>query len=333
MLNELNALKELLNPKQQFLIVSHKSPDGDAIGSGVAFFWLLKNLGLDAALCFPDKPSDSILPFASSCPVIYFSEAPESAREVFNHASVLICLDFNGPSRVGEMQPLIDGFTGVKVMIDHHPSPESFADIMISDVANSSTCQLIFECIEGMGLTHAIDQHVAKALYLGILTDTGSFRFPSVTPKTHEILAFLMKTGIHHWQIHQDVFDNNRLEQLQLKGFAISEKLTLLIDKGLPFGFIALTKEDLVKYNYRTGDTEGLVNTILSIEGIKAAVLIQERELGIKMSFRSKDEVYVNDLAKQHFNGGGHKYAAGGVSFDNMEVTISKLLSLIPILF
>jgi phosphoesterase RecJ-like protein len=246
---------------------------------------------------------------------------------------VLICLDFNGPSRVGEMQHLIDGFTGVKVMIDHHPAPEPFADIMISDVANSSTCQLIFECIEGMGLTHAIDQHVAKAIYLGILTDTGSFRFPSVTPKTHEILAFLMTTGIQHWQIHQDVFDNNRLEQLQLKGFAISEKLTLLKDKGLPFGYIALTNEDLVKYNYRSGDTEGLVNTILSIEGIKAAVLIQEKELGIKMSFRSKDEIYINELAKQHFNGGGHKYAAGGVSFDNMEVTISKLLSLIPVIF
>jgi phosphoesterase RecJ-like protein len=162
------------------------------------------------------------------------------------------------------------------------------------------------------------------------MTDTGSFRFPSVNAKTHHIVAELMRTGIAHWQIHQDVYDNNRIDQLQLRGYAISEKLVML-NKGenpIPAGYISLTKEELSRFNYKTGDTEGLVNVILSLEGIKVGVLIQEKSDGIKMSFRSKDGVFVNELAKQHFNGGGHKYAAGGISFDSMEVTLSRLLSL-----
>jgi phosphoesterase RecJ-like protein len=233
------------------------------------------------------------------------------------------------------MQLLIEEFSGVKIMIDHHPEPEAFADLMISDVTNSSTCQLIYECIELMDLTHAIDQHVARALYLGIMTDTGSFRFPSVNAKTHHILAELISTGIAHWQIHQDVYDNNRIDQLQLRGYAISEKLVLLNKEKnpIPAGYISLTKEELSRFNYKTGDTEGLVNVILSLEGIKVGVLIQEKSDGIKMSFRSKDGVFVNELAKQHFNGGGHKYAAGGISFDSMEVTLSRLLSLIEAQF
>jgi phosphoesterase RecJ-like protein len=266
---------------------------------------------------------------------LYFSEHPDEVKTLIEESTVLICLDFNAPSRVGDMQLLIEEFSGVKIMIDHHPEPEAFADLMISDVTNSSTCQLIYECIELMDLTHAIDQHVARALYLGIMTDTGSFRFPSVNAKTHHILAELISTGIAHWQIHQDVYDNNRIDQLQLRGYAISEKLVLLNKEKnpIPAGYISLTKEELSRFNYKTGDTEGLVNVILSLEGIKVGVLIQEKSDGIKMSFRSKDGVFVNELAKQHFNGGGHKYAAGGISFDSMEVTLSRLLSLIEAQF
>jgi phosphoesterase RecJ-like protein len=266
---------------------------------------------------------------------LYFSEHPDEVKTLIEESTVLICLDFNAPSRVGDMQLLIEEFSGVKIMIDHHPEPEAFADLMISDVTNSSTCQLIYECIELMDLTHAIDQHVARALYLGIMIDTGSFRFPSVNAKTHHILAELISTGIAHWQIHQDVYDNNRIDQLQLRGYAISEKLVLLNKEKnpIPAGYISLTKEELSRFNYKTGDTEGLVNVILSLEGIKVGVLIQEKSDGIKMSFRSKDGVFVNELAKQHFNGGGHKYAAGGISFDSMEVTLSRLLSLIEAQF
>ena len=335
MLNELNQLKVLLGSPNRFIVISHKSPDGDAVGSAAGFYKFLLNLSCKARVVLPDLPSDTLLPFMADTGCLYFSEHPDEVKVLFEESTVLICLDFNAPSRVGDMHALIQGFTGVKVMIDHHPEPEPFADLMISDVTNSSTCQLIYECIEHMGLTHAVDQHVARALYLGIMTDTGSFRFPSVNAKTHHILAELISTGISHWEIHQDVYDNNRIDQLQLRGYAISEKLVLLNkDKNsIPAGFISLTKEELSRFNYKTGDTEGLVNVILSLEGIKVGVLIQEKSDGIKMSFRSKDGFFVNELAKQHFNGGGHKYAAGGISFDSMEVTLSRLLSLMELQF
>jgi phosphoesterase RecJ-like protein len=335
MLNELNKLKELLGSPNRFIVLAHKSPDGDAVGSAAGFYQFLLNLSCKVRVVLPDLPSDTLLPFMADTNCLYFSEDPDAVKVLFDESTVLICLDFNAPSRVGDMHALIEGFSGVKVMIDHHPEPEPFADLMISDITNSSTCQLIYECIEHMGLTHAIDQHVARALYLGIMTDTGSFRFPSVNAKTHHILAELIGTGIVHWQIHQDVYDNNRIDQLQLRGYAISEKLVLLNkDKNpIPAGYISLTKEELSRFNYKTGDTEGLVNVILSLEGIKVGVLIQEKTDGIKMSFRSKDGVFVNELAKQHFNGGGHKYAAGGISYDSMEVTLSRLLSLMELQF
>lgn len=335
MLNELNQLKALLASPNRFIVLAHKSPDGDAVGSAAGFYKFLLNLSCKAHVVLPDLPSDTLLPFMADTDCLYFSEHPDEVKTLFEESSVLICLDFNAPSRVGDMHSLIADFLGTKIMIDHHPEPEAFADLMISDVTNSSTCQLIYECIAHMGLTHAIDQHVARALYLGIMTDTGSFRFPSVNAKTHHILAELIKTGIAHWQIHQDVYDNNRIDQLQLRGYAISEKLVLL-NKGknpIPAGYISLTKEELSRFNYKTGDTEGLVNVILSLEGIKVGVLIQEKSDGIKMSFRSKDGVFVNELAKQHFNGGGHKYAAGGISFDSMEVTLSRLFSLMEAQF
>lgn len=335
MLNELNQLKALLGSPNRFIVLAHKSPDGDAVGSAAGFYKFLLNLSCKARVVLPDLPSDTLLPFMADTDCLYFSEHPDEVRALFEESTVLICLDFNAPSRVGDLHALIEGFSGVKVMIDHHPEPEPFANLMISDVTNSSTCQLIYECIEHMGLTHAIDQLVARALYLGIMTDTGSFRFPSVNAKTHHILAELISTGIPHWQIHQDVYDNNRIDQLQLRGYAISEKLVLLNkDKNpIPAGYISLTKEELSRFNYKMGDTEGLVNVILSLEGIKVGVLMQEKSDGIKMSFRSKDGVFVNELAKQHFNGGGHKYAAGGISFDSMEVTLSRLLSLMEAQF
>lgn len=335
MLNELNQLKALLASPNRFIVLAHKSPDGDAVGSAAGFYKFLLNLSCNAHVVLPDLPSDTLLPFMANTDCLYFSEQPDVVKTLFKESSVLICLDFNAPSRAGDMHALIEEFSGVKVMIDHHPEPEAFADLMISDVTNSSTCQLIYECIAQMDLTHAIDQHVARALYLGIMTDTGSFRFPSVNAKTHHILAELMSTGIAHWQIHQDVYDNNRIDQLQLRGYAISEKLVLLNKEKnpIPAGYISLTKEELSRFNYKTGDTEGLVNVILSLEGIKVGVLIQEKSDGIKMSFRSKDGFFVNELAKQHFNGGGHKYAAGGISFDSMEVTLSRLLSLMEAQF
>jgi phosphoesterase RecJ-like protein len=330
-----SALKNLVLSDYRFLLVAHKSPDGDAVGSVAGLYFLLKNLNRSVELVLPDPPASNIAPFLEGTGCLFYSKNPTEVEARIQEADCLIGLDFNAISRVGGMQQLMAEFKGKKVLIDHHTDPEDYADVLISQVSCSSTCQLIYECFEGMDLLSAMDKRAARSLYLGITTDTGSFRFPSVTAKTHKIVADLIERGIEHWKIHQEVFDNNSVDQLQLRGFAISEKLVLLnkTSQGLPFGYIWLTRSELERYNYKSGDTEGLVNTILSIEGIKAGVLIQEKSDGIKMSFRSKDEIHVNVFAKTHFNGGGHVYAAGGFSADSMEVTLERLLRLIPELF
>jgi len=331
----LEALKNLLQSEHRFLLVAHKSPDGDAVGSVAGMYYLLKNLGRKVEVVLPDPPAANIAGFLDGTDCLFYSSDSKAVTARFAEADCLVCLDFNATSRVGDMHYLLADFQGAKVLIDHHTEPEDFAEVTISEVSCSSTCQLIYQCFEGMNLLAALDQYAARCLYLGITTDTGSFRFPSVTAKTHEIVASLIRCGIEQWKIHQEVFDNNSLNQLQLRGFAISEKLVLLSQssQGIPFGFIWLTRNELERFNYQSGDTEGLVNTILSIEGIKAGVLIQEKSDGIKMSFRSKDEVHVNQFAKKYFNGGGHVYAAGGFSPDSMDVTISRLLSLMYELF
>jgi phosphoesterase RecJ-like protein len=335
MTHALVGLKELLYNSHRFLIIAHKSPDGDAVGSCAAIYFFLKNLGHNAKILLPDPPSKNLLPFLHGTDTSFHSEGPEEAQRRFEEADCLFCLDFNATSRVGAMQSLLESFAGTTVLIDHHTEPETFADILISDIHCSSTCQLLFESIEGMELTQHLDTHAARCLYLGIMTDTGSFRYPSVTKKTHQIISALIDCGIAPWQIHQDVFDHNSVDQLRLKGYAISEKLVLLNEGSTPFpaGYIFLTRQELHKFNYQSGDTEGLVNTILSIDGMKVGVLIQEKSDGIKMSFRSKDEIHVNTFARKHFHGGGHIYAAGGSSTDTLDVTIAKLVGLIPELF
>ena len=335
MTNALVLLKELLNNPHRFLIIAHKSPDGDAVGSTAAMYFFLKNLGHNPTIVLPDPPSKNLLSFLQGAESSFHSEDPEEAQRRFEEADCLICLDFNATSRVGAMQSLLESFAGTTVLIDHHTEPETFADILISDIHCSSTCQMLFECIEGIGLTQHLDTHAARCLYLGIMTDTGSFRFPSVTKKTHQIISALIGCGIAPWQIHQEVFDQNSVDQLRLRGYAISEKMVLLNEGPTPFpaGYIFLTRQELHNFNYQSGDTEGLVNAILSIDGMKVGVLIQEKSDGIKMSFRSKDEVHVNTFARKYFNGGGHIYAAGGSSSDSLDVTIAKLVGLIPELF
>ncbi|MBM3165520.1 MAG: bifunctional oligoribonuclease/PAP phosphatase NrnA [Bacteroidetes bacterium] len=335
MLPSVTSLKQLLSNSHRFLIITHKSPDGDAVGSASALYFLLKNLGCQVEVVLPDSPAPNIASFLDGTDCLFYDSNPQLVEQRFKSADCLIGLDFNAVSRVGDLQHLIVNFEGKRILIDHHTEPEDFADVLISDVKCSSTCQLVYECFEEMGMLHALDARSARCLYLGITTDTGSFRFPSVTSKTHKIIASLIECGIDQWLIHQEIFDNNSMDQLQLRGFAISEKLVLLnrSTPSLPVGYIWLTRTELERFNYQPGDTEGLVNTILSIEGIKAGVLIQEKKEGIKMSFRSKDDVHVNQFAKKYFNGGGHVYAAGGHSPDSMDVTISRLLSLIHELF
>ena len=216
-------------------------------------------------------------------------------------------------------------------MIDHHPHPESIFDISISQPEVCSTSQLIVELIVASGNAGKLNQSMGTPLYLGIVTDTGSFRFSSVTPKTHELIALLLKNGVKQSEVHENTFDHNRLDQMKLRGYAIAEKLEVLEQQQ--FAIVSLSEAELERFNYVKGDTEGLVNVALSIEGVSVAAMLVEKDGKIKMSFRSMGDIAVNAFAAKHFEGGGHMNAAGGVSFLSLEETIDKLKSLVPTYF
>ena len=311
------------------VITAHKSADGDSIGSSLGLLHFIEKLGKKAVICHPDKAPD-FLYWLDTTNILLMEDNPEEVAAAIKKADLIFCLDYNTISRVGpEMQVLLEEATGKKIMIDHHLNPEEFPAITLSETTASSTSQLIVDLIEHSGHLDLLDEKIGTPLYLGILTDTGSFRFNSVKPRTHEVLAKILAAGVEHHLIHEKLNDNNTESRLRLQGYAMSEKLEVLYDYNV--AIISLSKEELAKYNYKKGDTDSLANLVLSIKGMKAAIVFTERDGIMKISFRSKGaENPVNLLAKEHFNGGGHANASGGMSDLSVMETLEKLKGLIP---
>jgi phosphoesterase RecJ-like protein len=258
--------------------------------------------------------------------IIDFENQAEKSSELLLVADLIFCLDYNEPSRVGkDMQEVLVQSKALKVMIDHHLHPADFCDFTLSETSACSTCELLFQWLKAIQKENEIDEVIGQCLYLGIMTDTGSFRFPSVSSGTHEIAAFLIEKGVKHFEVHEAVFDTNTIDRIRLKGYALSEKLVLI--PGIPVAYASLSEEELNRFNYQKGDTEGLVNQILGIQGIKMAVFFAEKDGKVKISFRSKGEYVVNQLANDHFEGGGHAYASGGISFVSLDETIAKFVT------
>jgi phosphoesterase RecJ-like protein len=315
----IETFKSLLNEADKILITTHKSPDGDAVGSSVACYEFLKSFGKDAFILFPDPPAQNLMAFLEDVEYDFFNEGFD-----FSSFDLIFCLDYNHEYRVGEeMSHVLKKSSAKKIMIDHHPDPSSFCDLTISRPEVCSTAQLFFEVIEEAEMLSELNLKASQSIYLGIMTDTGSFRYPSVTAKTHYVLAKVISNGVIPYEIHERIFDQNTGEQLKLRGYAVSDKMELI--DGSPVGMMSLSLEELNKFNYKKGYTEGLVNVILSIKGISIAIFMMENEEGmVKMSFRSKGNYFVNEFAKKYFSGGGHKYAAGGIS--NVSLSQTKEL-------
>ena len=311
------------------VITAHKSADGDSIGSSLGLLHFIEKLGKKAVVCHPDKAPD-FLDWLDTNAILLMEENLEEVTAEIKKADLIFCLDYNATNRVGsEMQALLEASTCKKVMIDHHLNPEDFATITVSEITASSTSELIVELIDQSGHLDLLDEKIGTPLYLGILTDTGSFRFNSVKARTHEVLAKILASGVQHHLIHERLSDNNTESRLRLQGYAMSEKLEILYDCNV--AIISLSKEELAKYNYKKGDTDSLANLLLSIKGMKAAIVFTERNGIMKISFRSKGaENPVNILAKEHFNGGGHANASGGMSDLTVTETLEKLKGLIP---
>ena len=318
-----NTLSDVLEQSDNWLITTHKGPDGDAVGSVVAWAAYAQVRQKNYLILFPDQPASYLLPFLD--PYNWAVYDPDQAYV----AAVLFALDYNAPSRVGqEMSAFVAQFPGLKVMLDHHPGPEAFCEHTISQPSACSTTEVIYQTLEQLHEKDRINLAMAKGLYLGLLTDTGSFRFPSVSAATHRMAAHLLDLGLEQHLIHEAVYDVNSVTRLQLRGYAIAEKLTLY--PNFRIGIMSLSKEELKRFAYQKGDTEGLVNVILSIEGYDCGVFLMETDEGVKLSFRSKGSRFVNEFAKTHFNGGGHQYAAGGFSGANLADTLAQLQILLP---
>lgn len=314
------------------VITSHKSPDGDSIGSSLGMYRFIKKLGKTASICHPDKAPSFFGWLPELSDIILYETNPELVQTKVQEADLLICLDYNDFSRVGEdMQKTLMNFDKKIILIDHHLFPTLPATVMLSDTETCSTSQLVYEVIKQSNQNKLLDSLIAEPLYMGIVTDTGSFRYPSVTSRTHQIIGEMIELGLKHHQIHENVFDNSSIDRLKLRGYALSEKLELIHQDKI--AIISLSQAELNRFNYQKGDTEGLVNVALSINGVKAAVLLTEQDNQIRLSFRGKGDFEVNKIASEQFEGGGHKYAAGGRSLLNMEDTIAKLKTTISLYF
>jgi len=313
-------IEEILKNSKKIVITTHQSPDGDAIGSSLALFGYLVKKGFDVSVVVPDS-FPKFLKWMKGAENVHIYDHDENVvKGLISDADLIFSLDYNDLKRVGGVGGLIEKSTAYKAMIDHHLHPADYADWMCSDTSSCSTAQLIYNFIEDFNDLDLIDDQIAEGIYCGIMTDSGSFRFPSVQAKTHLIAADLINRGLNHSRIHELVHDVNTLPKLHLLGFALNEKLRVL--PNVPVAVIAISWEELKQFNYKKGDTEGLVNYALSLEGIEMAAFIKGDDNKVKMSFRSKGDIAVNEFSSQNFSGGGHKNAAGGISFTSFEETV-----------
>lgn len=328
-MNTYQQIETEIKNANYIVITSHKSADGDSVGCSLGLLYFIEKLGKKAVICHPDKAPE-FLSWLDSSPIVLMSDEPERVNVAFKKADLIFCLDYNATSRLGpEMQDILENSSSKKIMIDHHLNPEDFPNLMLSETTASSTSQLIVDLIEKSGHLNLLDEKIGTPLYLGILTDTGSFRFNSVSSSTHEVLAKLLAGGVQHHLIHEKLSDNNTESRLRLQGYAMNEKLEILHDYQV--AIISLSKEELATYSYVKGDTDMLPNLCLSIKGMRAAIVFTERDGIMKISFRSKGkENPVNILASENFNGGGHANAAGGMSELSVAETLGKIKGLIP---
>lgn len=329
-MQDFQAFQELLSVPKNIVIVTHHNPDADALGSSLGLSGVLKKAGHKVSVITPsDYPSFLHWMKGNEEVLIYEKSNKELVDKKVELSDVIFCLDFSSLKRINELGERVRVSKARKVLIDHHLDPEDFADFNFWAVKAAATAELVYELLVALGLTSQIDQDIAEALYAGIMTDTGSFQYSNTTQSVHRITADLIKLGADTHKVARLIYDSNSLERLKFLGFALSSRLELLEEYNT--ALFAISRDDLVQYNSKAGDTEGLVNYGLSIKGVVLAVLIIDRGELIKLSFRSIGDFSVNDLAQEYFDGGGHKNAAGGKSTSSLVETVDRFKSLLPL--
>jgi phosphoesterase RecJ-like protein len=323
------ALRNILSTPKKVLITTHQNPDGDAMGSSLGLARYLKKKGHQVTVITPTNYPDFLKWLPGNSEVLIYPYNFSQSKTVAHEAEVIFCLDFNALGRINELGEQVKHSSAVKVMIDHHQQPEDFAAYQLWDVTASSTAELIYDFIKLMGDPELIDREIADCLYTGLLTDTGGFQHPNTTPKVMRVAAEMLEQGVDSSTIYHTVFNSFTEQRLRLFGYSITEKLKVFPD--LHAATISLSREEIQRFNVKSGDTEGIVNYPLKVVGIHLSILIIDRTEMIKLSFRSIGKFDVNTFARKHFNGGGHMNASGGTSTDTLANTIKKLEEILPL--
>ncbi len=325
----LKKLKEFITISDNILIISHYNPDGDAIGSSLALYHTLNNLGKNVYVIAPNDFPDNLKWMAGSGNVLLHSKIPKKIQQLVQHAELIFCMDFQALNRTNSMETMLLESNAKKVLIDHHIDPEKGQfDLIFNERTISSTSELLFSILKKIGFIKSFTKEAASCVYAGITTDTGSFSYSCRDSKLFECVAELIDIGVDTVEVHKNIFDTFSESRLRLLGYSLTKRMKVINE--LQTAYIYLTKKDLKKYNYQIGDTEGIVNFALSMKNVKFAALFTERDTRIRISFRSKGNIDTNDFAKKYFNGGGHKNAAGGNSFQTMKNTITYFETLLP---
>ena len=327
-IQDIQEVQLLLSTPKKIAIIPHRGPDGDAMGSTLALYHFLLKNNQHPIVISPNEFPDFLGWMPGSETIKIFEKDKKNCTKVLEEAEIIFTLDFNALHRVGEMEKVLEKLDVPFVMIDHHQSPDDYAAVTYSDTAFGSTCEMLHNFICFLGKKSEIDKTIGTCIYTGILTDSGSFRFPKTTGTTHRIIADLIDLGVENTEIPNLLYDNSSYGRLQLLGRALQNMQVLANHKT---AYTTLTQDELDFFNHVKGDTEGIVNYGLSIKGIVFTAIFIENadEKIIKISFRSQGDFDVNLFAREHFNGGGHRNAAGGKSELSMEETVKKFEDLV----
>lgn len=326
-MENLAELKALLHHPQDVVIITHRNPDGDAIGSSLGLSHFLQKQGHSVKVMAPSDYPDFLAWMPQADDILIYDLETESSKLAIERATLIFCLDFNSLDRIDKAGEQIAKTKVPKVMIDHHLYPEPFPDFQLSDTTSSSTCELVYDFIHLLDAGRELNYVIGECLFTGILTDTGSFKY-STSPGLFRKVAHLLEIGVDDVKLQDLIFNSLHEKQLRILGHCLYNRMEILPEHQT--GIITLTKEDYTHFDIQRGDTEGVVNFLLKMRDVKIAAFIHEQPTIVKLSLRSKGDIDVQEIAKRHFRGGGHKNAAGGASFHSLAVTVRRFKEVLP---
>lgn len=321
-------VKQLLLVPKEIVVISHRNPDGDAIGSSLAMLGYLNKYYHKVTVIFPSEYPATFLFLDKIQQSLIFDLNHDSCRLAIEKADLIFCLDFNGLDRVDKLGESIQFSKAKKILIDHHLDPEPFSDFEFSDSSASSTAELVYLFIKQMGDLEKIDIKIGEAIFTGLITDTGSFKY-NTRPETFRVAASLKEIGVDDFALQDKIFNSLKIKHLKILGHCLANRMEVIEDYGV--GIVYLNKQDYIDFNIQRGDTEGIVNQLLYVKDIQVAAFISEQPTIVKISLRSKNDISVQEIATKYFNGGGHKNASGGGVYASLTDIIEKLKRVIPL--